>query len=241
VGSADARAFYDEYIGRQTEVGINARHRSIMRWLRRFGLRPDDRVLEIGCGVGTLTQLLAEALGPKGSVVAVDFSSRSIEAARERLVGFNHVKLVVGDVADVELDGRFDAIVLPDVIEHIPLAQHSRLFERVASWVRPDGFVALHDPNPHHLEWCREHRPEVLQVIDQPIHADVLVGNAYPHGLYLDFLETYSIWVREGDYVVAMMRPRAGTRTFTQLPPPRRSLLTRIRGRIRRLIDERRS
>jgi cyclopropane fatty-acyl-phospholipid synthase-like methyltransferase len=234
--SIDASDFYDEYVGRQTEVGTNARHRAILAWLQRFGLRSDHRLLEIGCGVGTLTELLAEALEPGGSVVGVDFSSKSIQAATERLARFANVRLEVGDVIEMEVDGRFDVVVLPDVIEHIPLEQHPALFERVASWVKPDGFVLLHYPNPHYLEWCREHRPENLQIIDQPIHADVLLSNAYPHGLYVDFLETYSIWIREGDYVVAVMRPNASVGAFTQVAEPQPSLLRRVRGRIRRLM-----
>jgi trans-aconitate 2-methyltransferase len=236
MGSTDARTFYDKYVGRQTEVGVNARHHAILGWLRRSGLRPDHRLLEIGCGVGTLTQLLAEELDPRGSVVGVDFSARSVEAAGERLASFANVELVVGDALEVELHRSFDVVVLPDVIEHIPLEHHGALFARVAAWVRPDGFVLLHYPNPHHLEWCRKHRPDLLQVIDQPIHADVLLANAYPHGLYLDLLETYSIWIREGDYVVAVMRLKEGIASFTPLPEPGPSLLARIRGRVRRLI-----
>jgi cyclopropane fatty-acyl-phospholipid synthase-like methyltransferase len=233
--STDARAFYDEYVRRQTNVGINARHHAIMGWLRRSGLRPNDRLLEIGCGVGTLTQLLAEALEPQGSVVGVDLSPKSIEAAKVRLARFTNVRLEVGDVLEIEMDRRFDVVVLPDVIEHIPLEQHPALFERLALWVQEHGFLLLHYPNPHHLSWCRDHHPEVLQIIDQPIHADVLLSNAYPHGLYLDFLETYSIWVREGDYVVAVMRPKAGVGTFTALPESPPSLIARIRRTIRRL------
>ena len=137
---------------------------------------------------------------------------------------------------EIGIEERFDVVVLPDVIEHIPLQHHGTLFERVASWLQPDGFVLLHYPNPHHLSWCQEHRPEVLQIIDQPIHADVLLSNAYPHGFYLDFLETYPIWIREGDYVVAVLRPRASARSFTPLPEQPPSLLARIRNRIRRLV-----
>ena len=148
------------------------------------------------------------------------------------------MRLVLGDVLDAELDGSFDVVVLPDVIEHIPLEHHKALFARVACWVRPDGFVLLNYPNPHYLEWCREHRPEALQRIDQPIHAEVLLANASPHGLYLDFLETYSIWVREGDYVVAVMRSRSGAAGFTRVPQARPSLGKRVRDRMRRLADE---
>jgi cyclopropane fatty-acyl-phospholipid synthase-like methyltransferase len=230
----DVATFYDEFVDRQTRVGVNLRHRAILGWLKRFGIGPESRVLEIGCGVGPLTQLLAEAV-PQGSVVGTDLSPKSIDAARERLAPFGNAKLVVGDVLEVDVEERFDVVVLPDVIEHIPLESHDALFERVASWVKPDGFVLLHYPNPHHLEWFHVHHPERLQIIDQPVHADLLLANAYRHGLYLDYFERYSIWVREGDYVVAVLRPSAGVGEFTKLPQPRPSLKDRAAGLRRRL------
>lgn len=232
----DSRAFYDDYVDRQAAVGVNERHRRILGWLRRFGLRADQRVLEIGCGIGTVTELLAEELGQGGSVLGLDLSPRSIEAARERLAGRSNVRLEAGDVLEMDVEGTFDVVVLPDVVEHIPLEHHPRLFERVAAWVAPDGFVLLHYPNPWYLAWCRENRPDLLQLVDQPIHADVLTANAYPHGLYLDYLETYSIWIEEGDYVVAVLRRSRPGGTFTPVEARPPSLLARAAGRLKRLL-----
>jgi trans-aconitate 2-methyltransferase len=127
-------------------------------------------------------------------------------------------------------------VVLPDVIEHIPVEHHSALFARVAGWLGDSGFALLNYPNPHWTEWCMANRPDLLQVIDQAIGADQLVANAYPHGLYLDRYETYSIWVREGDYVSAVLRPRAAATTFTQIPEEPPSLVTRAAGKLRRLV-----
>lgn len=228
-------AFYDEFVDRQALVGVNRRHQAILAWLKRFGLRPDSRVLEIGCGVGPLTQLIAEA-APQGSVLGTDLSPKSVAAAEERLAPLRNARAIVGDALEVEIEGRFDVVVLPDVIEHIPLESHDALFARVAAWVEPNGFVLLHYPNPHHLEWFHLHHPERLQIIDQPIHADALLANAYRHGLYLDYFERYPIWIREGDYVVAVLRPSAGAPgEFTKLPPPRPSLRARA-ARLRRRL-----
>jgi cyclopropane fatty-acyl-phospholipid synthase-like methyltransferase len=226
--------FYDEYSDRQLAVGINARHRSIHRLLTRFGLRRGHRVLEIGSGVGTLTALLAETLSPSGCLVGIDLSPKSIAAARARLSRYDNVELQAGDALQADIAGRFDVVVLPDVIEHIPLDLHAALFRRVASWLRDDGFALVHYPNPHHLEWVTEHRPDRLQIVDQPVHADVLLSNAYSAGLYLDYYERYSIWVQEGDYVVAVLKPSAGIAEFHDLPEPQPSMATRVRWRVRR-------
>ena len=231
----DSRAFYDKYVDRQLSAGVNARHHLILRWLNRFGLQANDRVLEIGCGVGTLTGLMAAGLGSQGSILGVDLSPRSIDAARGRLAEFDRVQLLAGDILEVEIAGQFDVVVLPDVIEHIPSELHPALFRRIAQWVKASGFVLLHYPNPLFLEWCHTHRPDVLQPVDQPIHADALSANAYAAGLRLDHLETYSIWVAEGDYQVAVLRPRRGNASFTFLEE-KLSLADRVKGRIRRAL-----
>lgn len=231
----DSRAFYDDWVDRQTAVGVNERHHAILAWLQRFGLRADHRVLEVGCGVGTVTGLLAEALDEGGSVYGVDLSPRSVDAARARLSERNNVRLEAGDVLEMELEGRFDVVVLPDVIEHIPLEHHDRLFARLAAWTEPDGFVLLHYPNPWYLDWCRVHRPELLQPVDQAIHPHHVADVGRRHGLHVRHLETYSLWVEEGDYVVALLRPERPDADFHDVPSPPTSLLERIRGRLRGL------
>jgi cyclopropane fatty-acyl-phospholipid synthase-like methyltransferase len=232
----DVKDYYDDYVGRQAAVGVNKRHRAILEWALKFGMRPEHSVLELGCGIGTVTGLLARKLGSGGSVTGIDLSPVSIESAEQRLSSFNNVHLLAADVLEMDLKRSFDVVVLPDVIEHIPLEQHRVLFERVASWVKPDGFVLLHYPSPHYQEWNRKHHPDRLQIVDQTIHVDVLSSNTYLNGLYIDHLATYSIWIREGDYVVAVLRPLAGPGTFTELPRPRVSLFARVAGRLRRLV-----
>jgi trans-aconitate 2-methyltransferase len=232
----DVKGYYDEYVERQVAIGVNKRHRAIRDWALKFGMRPDHSVLELGCGIGTLTGLLAEELGSGGSVLAIDLSPASIESAEQRLSSFDNVRLLAADVFETDLEGRFDIVVLPDVIEHIPLDNHRTLFERVSSWVKPDGFVLLHYPSPHYQEWNRKHHPDRLQIIDQMVHVDALSSNTYPNGLYIDHLATYPIWIREGDYVVAVLRPLAGPGTFTELPRPRGSPIARVARRLRRLV-----
>jgi cyclopropane fatty-acyl-phospholipid synthase-like methyltransferase len=206
-----------------------------MRWLERFGMQPGHAVLEIGCGIGTVSGLIGAVLGPEGSLVAIDISPKSVATARSRLAGLQNIEFKAGDVLSIELSGSFDVVVLPDVIEHIPLEHHRLLFSRVASWMAPRGFALLHYPNPLYMQWCHENRPELLQLVDQPIHADALTANLYPDGLYLDHLETYSIWISEGDYQVAVLRHQAAQTSFTHVQQPR-SIVRRIREVIRRLI-----
>src|SRR4030095_2248997 len=50
--------------------------------LERAGIKQGMRVADIGCGVGMVTQLLAEMVGPTGEVVGVDFSADQLKQAR---------------------------------------------------------------------------------------------------------------------------------------------------------------
>lgn len=234
-GRRDVKRFYDDYVERQETVGVNDRHRAVVAAARRAGLGAGDRVLEIGCGIGTATELLAREVGERGSVLGVDISERSIEIGRERLQSLANVELRAVDVVAEDVDGTFDVVVLPDVIEHIPVEHHSVLFARVARWLGGRGFALLNYPNPFFIEWCREHRPDLLQIIDQPIHADQLVASVYPNDLYLDRYETYSIWIAEGDYISAVLRPRATATMFTEIPATPPSLARRGAGKVKRL------
>ncbi|RMG22249.1 MAG: class I SAM-dependent methyltransferase [Bacteroidetes bacterium] len=225
--------YYDDYVDRQLAVGINDRHRSIQRWLVKFGLKKGDRVLEIGCGIGTQTQLIANYLGPQGHITAVDISDKSIETARKRLGHYRQVKLVAADIVQYELEEEFDVIVMPDVIEHIPLELHHALFGKVSKLLKAGGFVMIHLPNPYFLAWCHEHRRDLLQVIDQPIYTDVLVQNVYPHNLYIHHLETYSVFLETSDYQVIVLKKKPEEIVYQVKQPDLRKRVEQFAEKVR--------
>ena len=217
--SDEVRSFYDDFASRQIEQGVNLRHHKIMEWLLRSGLRDGIRVLEIGCGVGTQTALIAGSI-PNGKLIANDISPKSVEHARERLAGRNNVEFITGNIVQLEIPGQFDLIVLPDVLEHIPVDEHGSLFLKIGRLLKPDGQVVIHIPAPQYLEWNIEHRPELLQVIDQPLHLERLLPHVASAGLYLQFAEHYGLWTDGPDAAVLVLKHYRNDLAFKLVPPP---------------------
>jgi trans-aconitate 2-methyltransferase len=112
--------FYDDFSSVQTQTGINHRHISVAFHLEKAGLRKTDKVLEVGCGIGTVSQLILRYLAYSGTLLAVDISSKSIDLAKKRNAKYSNANFEVHDLTKHSVSGRFNAIVLPDVLEHIP-------------------------------------------------------------------------------------------------------------------------
>lgn len=197
---ASIARYYDGHAAEiQQRVGVNLRHRSILRRLVRAGLKSDHRVLEIGCGIGTLTGLIARRAS-RGSVLAIDISDKAVEMARAHLAGHRHVRFLVSDMSTFAVDERYNFIVLPDVLEHIPEATHERLFGILRAHLAPGGCICIHIPDPQAQEWLRKERPEALQIVDQSLAIAPMVERFARLGVILDRFERYSLWTREPDY-----------------------------------------
>lgn len=201
----EIKDFYNDFVSKQDYVGINQRHFSILEKSKSLGLKRDHQVLEIGCGIGTFTKLLSKFI-KSGNILAVDISDKSIELAQQRFNKLTNVEFLVLDLTKESLNRKFDSIILPDVIEHIPLELHPKLFRTIYNLLKDDGKVFIHIPNPSYLKWCIKEKPELLQIIDQPIYTNLLLSALEEIPLHIHTLQTYSIWVKHGDYQFICLR-----------------------------------
>lgn len=98
--------------------GIHTKHRH-MGYHDFFveRIHPGDRVLDIGCGIGAVAFDLADKAGAE--VLGVDLSPENIAVAKE-WHAHPHVNYIVGDVLESLPAGEFDAVVLSNVLEHLP-------------------------------------------------------------------------------------------------------------------------
>jgi ubiquinone/menaquinone biosynthesis C-methylase UbiE len=107
------------------------------------GIRPGMRVLDVGCGAGDVSLLIAELVGPTGSVIGVDADPVVLEVARERARGLPNVEFAPALLPEVALDGPVDALVGRLILIHLPdPVQAVRVLSR---HVRPGGVVTFQD------------------------------------------------------------------------------------------------
>ena len=226
--------WYDGFADCQEKTGVNLRHYKIMGFLTDAGLSRHSRVLEIGCGIGTLTGLLSRYLR-KGQIVAVDISSRSVEIAKKRLEHAGNIMLMVSDMTDFHDPGLFDFIVLPDVLEHIPVNQHRSLFRTLASHMHDNSVILINIPHPRAIDYLRKTSPEKLQIIDQAIEADALLADAAASNLMLVNYVSYSLFNKEIDFAVITLRKKCAV-TLAPLPAIKISA-RKMNARIRFLLS----
>lgn len=199
-------SYYNEYVVRQKKIGVNSRHKSIANKLTQNGFQSGVNLLEIGCGIGTFSGLLPQING-KGKNLCIDISDESIKEAKKIYSAEKSLTFQCANAVEHDFGNQiFDVIVLPDVIEHIPLEFHAKLFTKLSAVLSQDGFIYIHIPNPYYLAWCHQNRPDLLQIIDQPIYTSELIENLVETNLYIHSLNTYSIWVDDCDYQAIVLR-----------------------------------
>jgi SAM-dependent methyltransferase len=109
------------------------------------GLEPGMRVADLGCGVGMVTAMLAELVGPGGQVVGVDFSGAQIAQAREMLPArLSNVSFVEASAADTGLPyGTFDLVYSRFLLIH--LTEPMKALREMRNLLKPGGILVCED------------------------------------------------------------------------------------------------
>jgi SAM-dependent methyltransferase len=113
------------------------------RLIRECGVRPGMRVLDIGCGAGDVSMLVADVVGPGGTVVAVDRERHAIDVARSRAeqAGYGQIEFDVASDESFERYAPFDAAIGRYVLVH--QRDPAQMVRRAATAVKPGGIVAF--------------------------------------------------------------------------------------------------
>lgn len=147
-------AFFEQVLGRRLKYssgywpqGVRDLDEAEEAMLRltaeRARLQDGQRVLELGCGWGSLCLYLAERF-PSSRITAVSNSRSQKEFidGRARAAGLRNLTVVTGEMGSLEVRGRFDRVVSVEMFEH--MRNYERLFEKVAGFLERDGELFVH-------------------------------------------------------------------------------------------------
>jgi SAM-dependent methyltransferase len=116
-----------------------------LRVLSAAGVRRGMRVADLGCGVGTVTALLAGLVGPEGHVVGIDFSGAQLAQALDRLPpGITNTRFVEASATATGLPyGSFDLVYCRFLLIHLPDPEGA--LREMRALLKPNGILVCED------------------------------------------------------------------------------------------------
>lgn len=134
----------DQYRGylQQFDRVFEAMHRDIIKWLNIAG---STHILDVGCGTGGVTQLLAEAGGPDTQITALDVESDFLAAAKRLLKDVPAtITYQEGSLDELPFaNGQFDLVWCSRVIHHMP--DQLAAVRELRRVLKPGGRLALRE------------------------------------------------------------------------------------------------
>jgi len=133
------------------------------RAVSRLGLRPGDRVIEVGCGTGRNLPLLRKAVGSDGEVIGVDAAGGMLAQA-QRLIsrrGWKNVRLIHQDASLLALAEPVDVAYFS--LSYSVLPDRDPVLDRAWEALRPGGRLVIMDAGiPHNTLGRMLRRPAEL-------------------------------------------------------------------------------
>ena len=154
IGLTDASAFQlqqrpaKDYIERMDRPGRVAGLK-IDEVIEKLQLKPGDIVADVGSGSGAFSIPMARAIGPNGTLYAVDIDQEMIDFVGDRAkkAGLENVRIVLGEYADPKLPVRdLDVAFFHRVLHMIELRQ--AYVNAVSKYLKPDGRIVIIEKEP---------------------------------------------------------------------------------------------
>ncbi len=102
---------------------------------------PNDKVLDVGCGEGIITAILAEKCT---AIIGCDYSLEALEIAKER---YRHITFIYSNSTTLRFnDETFTKVVLSDVAEHLLPQQFVKTLKEIRRILIKDGMLILTTP-----------------------------------------------------------------------------------------------
>jgi ubiquinone/menaquinone biosynthesis C-methylase UbiE len=139
------------------------------RLIQEANIRPKMRVLDLGCGTGTLT-LMLKSTHPEAEVTALDGDPQVLDIARAKS-GAGNIKWDQGLASSLPYpDSRFDRLVTSLVIHHLTTDEKRRAFKEMYRVLKPRGEM-------HVLDFGEPHSPLTRFVTTYMRHLEETADN----------------------------------------------------------------
>lgn len=229
--------YYDQYTSKQQQMWHNERHYFLLEQLKRNGVKSNSNILEIGCGIGTMTNLIAP-LVPKGCLTSTDISPKSIELAKKNNIKFKNINFIAADSTNLNFPNlHYDFIVLFDVLEHIQNEFREDFIKNIATVIEDNTKFLINVPAPHAHIHAVKNTPELMQIIEVPVWIEELILILKRSGLEIKSFFTYDMWQKDEYqfYVIEKTKKYTFSKTIPDQKYNPHSLSKRINRKINKI------
>jgi arsenite methyltransferase len=185
--------------------------------LRHMDLRPGERVLDLGCGSGWATRMLARLVadGPEGfgQVIGVDISDEMIRQARADSKDFENVMYVWGSATQIPWEENFfDKVLSVESFYYYPDQDRAlaELFRVMAPKGRMFILINLYRDNPYSLQWVDKLKVPV-HVRSAQEYADLLRKHSFEK---VEYVQIPDDTPTPDDYVTKSFHSLADLKAF---------------------------
>ena len=125
-----------------------------------FILKPGMKVLDVGCGTGSISKDIANIVGENGKVTGIDNTEIFILSGKESYQNISNLELIHVDLFDFNPEEKFDLIVAARLLQWLSNPKEALL--KIKSLLKPNGQISILDYDHTNLDWSPS-PPESMQ------------------------------------------------------------------------------